>query len=143
MKKAFLILLIRLAKMLKMDEKLMPELELLPANTARTGRLYMHYGRVVLSHRNPEKVEAVYLNRHGSPIRKDEYQKLVAENIPCSIRGDVKGRACHLCDFNRLGLPCRCDFASGPFTGYYEVISQSKQYSTNIIRPKIRIDKNI
>lgn len=144
MKRRFLFLLIRLARLLKMEDKLMPELELVPARQVRTDRVYRYYGRVVLSHSNPQKVVAVFRNKHGSRITEDEYNRLCDNGTPCSIDDDVTGKACSCCDFDRLGLPCRCDFASGFCTGYYEVIMSSKQFSTNnsVSRPRIRIDKN-
>lgn len=144
MKRRLLFLLIRLARLLKMEDKLMPELELVPARLVRTDRVYRYYGRVVLSHSNPHKVVAVFRNQHGSRITEDEYNRLCDNGTPCSIDDDVTGKACSCCDFDRLGLPCRCDFASGFCTGYYEVIMSSKQFSTNnsVSRPRIRIDKN-
>ena len=132
MKRRLLFLLIRLARLLKMEDKLMPELELVPQRQVRTERVYRYYGRVVLSHSNPQKVHAVFRNQHGD------------KGTPCSIDDNVSGKACSRCDFDRLGLPCRCDFASGFCTGYYEVLMSSKQFSTNssVSRPRIRIDKN-
>lgn len=138
MKRSFLNLLIRLIRLLKMEDKLMPELKMQENCTVRTGRLYRHYGRVVFAHKNNNKVEIEYENEYGSGISEEEYNRLLAEGRPCNIR-KVSGQACGKCDFERLGLPCRCDFASGRFSGYYEVLQTRKQYSTNIIKPKIRI----
>jgi hypothetical protein len=138
MKRSFLNLLIRIIRLLKMEGKLMPELKTLERKDIRVGRLYNHYGRVVYAHPNPEQVNIEYENEFGSVISEQEYNRLADEGKPCNIR-KVSGKACSKCDFERLGLPCRCDFASGRFTGYYEVLQTRKQYSTNLIKPKIRI----
>ena len=144
MKRRLLFLLIRVARLLKMEDKLMPELELVPQRQVRTERVYRYYGRVVLSHSNPKKVVAVFRNSYGSRITEEEYNRLCDKGAQCSIDDNVTGKACSRCDFDRLGLPCRCDFASGFCAGYYEVLMSSKQFSTNssVSRPRIRIDKN-
>lgn len=141
MKRRILMLLIRLARLLKMEEKLMPELKTVPDRQVRVGKIYRHYGRVVISHANPSQVDVKFANGYGSRIREDEYYRLLDADKPCSVVS-ASGTACSQCDFNRLGLPCRCDFNTGIFTGYYEVIMTGKQYSTNLRKPsKIRITK--
>lgn len=127
MKKKILLFILRVVRFLKMEDKLMPELDHVPVKQVRIGRLYQHYGRIVVARRNDRDVSARFLNAHGSQITEEEYYRNLHTHRDWMVT-DVKGRACDKCDFERLGLPCRCDFKRGAFKGYYQVIHTSKQF---------------
>lgn len=132
MKRKFVFFLIRVIKLLKMQDKFMPELNSVPVKEIKIGRIYQHYGRIVLTHRHPhpEKCKVTFYNAFGSQITEEKYYELFRAG-QTNNRIDASGQACELCDFNRLCLPCRCDFKEGIFRGYYEVIQSSRQYSDN------------
>lgn len=134
MKIKFIILCVRLLKMLKMFDKFVPVLNNVPRRGVSYKGLYQHYGRIVLAKPNPDKVTVQYLDIAGNEISQEEYEKQFAANREPTI-GNVEGMACGKCDFARLGLPCRCDFKQGFFKGYYEVIFVSKQNSTSVLKP--------
>ena len=131
MKTDILLFAIRIIRLLKMQDKLIPELEQVPPCRVKLHRLYQHYGRILLSRRNPRRVSATYLDRLARPISEDDYYRLFHRGEPCFI-DHLAGQACDDCAMRRLGLPCRCDFSTGAFTGWYELVASSKQYSDNI-----------
>ena len=134
MKIKFIILFVRLLKMLKMFDKFVPVLNNVPRRGVSNLGLYQHYGRIVLAEPNPEKVTVQYRDIAGNEISQEEYEKQFAANREPTI-GNVEGMACGMCDFGRMGLPCRCDFKQGLFCGYYKVIFVPKQNATSTFKP--------
>lgn len=134
MKIKFIILFVRILKILKMFDKFVPVLNNIPRREVSNKGLYQHYGRIVLAKPNPEKVTVQYMDIAGNEISEENYEKMFEANQSPTI-GKVEGMACSKCDFSRLGLPCRCDFKQGFFNGYYEVVFVSKQNSTSVFKP--------
>lgn len=131
MKRKILLFIIRIVRLLKMQDRFIPELEQVPLCKVKPHRLYQHYGRILLSRRNPRRVEIIWRDGLADPISEREYYRLFSSGQPCYI-DIMRGQACMDCAMRRLGLPCRCDFSTGAFTGWYELIASSKQYSDNI-----------
>lgn len=130
MKRKILLFVIRCIKMLKMQDKLIPELEQQPQCAIRPHRLYQHYGRIVLSHSNPDVVYATFTDDRGKELTEKQYFAAFSQGKPCYIT-QAKGRACYRCAIHKIALPCRCDFKDGVFSGYYELVYSPKQYSDN------------
>lgn len=138
MKKNFILFLVRLARFFRKEDSFTPQLNAIPENRVRTNRLYAHYGRILLARENPGQVkERFYIgdNEVGRQVYEDKLQQFEGTGINIPMRHEYTGQACHLCACEQYGLPCRCDFASGPYTGYYELIHTTKQYSTTPIKP--------
>ena len=138
MKKNFILFLVRLARFFRKEDWITPQLNAVPENRVRTNRLYAHYGRIMLSRPNPEKVREHYYigdNEVNKRVYEDKLQEYNGIPITINMRHEYTGQACHLCACEQYGLPCRCDFTTGPFSGYYELIHTAKQYSTTPIKP--------
>lgn len=130
MKKKLLMLLIRIARLLKMEERAIPQLNSVPQREVKPGRLYRHYGRIVFTHANPRKVKVEFVNEFEGRITEECYYALLKKGRAVEIR-KTSGQACSICALKKLALPCRCDFKKGIFTGYYELIHSPKQYADN------------
>lgn len=134
MKIKFIILFVRLLKMLKMFDKFVPVLNNIPRRGVSNRGLYQHYGRIVLAKPNPNRVNIQFLDTSGNEISEEEYENQFKDDKEPVI-GTVDGMACSMCDFDRMGLPCRCDFKQGFFSGHYKVISVPKQNATKALKP--------
>ena len=134
MKIKYIILFVRLHKMLNKFDKFVPVLNNVPRRGVSNRGLYQHYGRIVLAKPNPNELTVQYFNIAGNEISKNEYEEQFKNNMHPTI-GKTHGLACGLCDFARLGLPCRCDFKQGLFKGYYKVIYVPKQNVTSVLKP--------
>lgn len=138
MKQKIILLLIRLARFFRKEDTVAPELSTIEPNAIKTGRIYTHYGRVLHARRNPQQVTTHYFLQ-GKELTKEEYQRLIDTMFVTGIYYDIqmqyKGQFCQQCACELYGLPCRCDFSSGPFSGYYELIHTRKQYSTQPYKP--------
>lgn len=136
MKKKILIMIIRLIKFFKKENELMPELMSVDQNKIRTERLYQHFGRIVYARKNDVKVNIKYMVdgeecsdiKYNESVRENEVMKKEVHKVEMKI----SGKPCNKCACSIYSLPCRCDFTSGTFTGYYEIVKCSKQYSDNI-----------
>lgn len=129
MRKKILIWAMRLIKFFRKENELTPELMSIDENKIKLGRLYMHYGRLLYARKNEEEVEIKYFV-DGKKCSQLRYQEGVQHNDNVSI--EIKGKPCDKCACSIYGLPCRCDFTTGTFTGYYELIHCSRQYSDNV-----------
>lgn len=134
MKIKFIILFVRLLKMLKMFDKFVPVLNNMPRRCVSNKGLYQHYGRIVLAKPNPKNVQIRFSDAAGNHISEMEYEKQFNDDKHPYIE-NAEGMACNMCDFERLGLPCRCDFKQGFYRGYYKVIFTSKQNATSTLKP--------
>lgn len=128
--KKIILFFLRCIKLLKMQDKLMPELDTIPLRRVKPHHIYQHYGRILVTYRNKEPVFVRFTDYMGSTISEEKYYELYSKNQPCYMN-DISGKACENCDIKKLGLPCRCDFSTGVFTGYFKVIHSYKQYSDN------------
>ena len=131
MKLQILLFIVRVLRLLGMQDKFMPELDTVAVGQVRRHRLYQHYGRILLARRNPRPVMATFSGICGQTVGQQEYYDLLTEGKQCSL-DSLSGQACDLCAMRSLGLPCRCDFRTGSFTGYYELVMAGRQYSDNI-----------
>lgn len=130
MRKKIFLFLLRLIRLFRKEESLMPELSNIPYGSIRIGRFYTHYGRILFARPNPQKV--IFLC-DGKEITELAFTEATsAGTADSSTHISVQGKACHLCCCERYGLPCRCDFSTGSFSGYYELIHSSHQYSDNL-----------
>lgn len=136
MKKKLLLLLIRIIRLFKAEDKFMPNLRSVPERQVRTGQLYRYYGRILVS-RPWQGAVVRYQERtpdgqHWQDCSEIRYHELLEfcgkESVSCTI----DNLPCSRCACQALGLPCRCDFTSGTFTGYYQLVHQDTQYSDNV-----------
>lgn len=134
MKIKFIILFVRLLKMLKMFDKFVPMLNNMPRRGVSNTGLYQHYGRIVMAKPNPNKVDIRFSDAAGNEISEKEYELQFKADLHPTINS-ADGMACRMCDFERLGLPCRCDFKQGFYSGYFKVIYVSKQNATSVFKP--------
>lgn len=136
MKKKLLLFIIRLIRLFKAEDTFMPNLRAVPDGKVKTGRLYRYYGRILVS-RPCEGASIQYLEKDPTGegwIRCSllRYQEVFRLCGPEKVSVSTENMPCANCACQKLGLPCRCDFTSGSYTGYYELVHQDTQYSDNI-----------
>lgn len=136
MKKKLLLFIIRLVRLFKAEDTFTPNLRSVPEGQVRTGRLYRYYGRILVS-RPWQGAKVTYFEKDEldnwvecSEIRYNEvlsYKYKGSDRVSLS----TENMPCKNCACQKLGLPCRCDFTTGSYTGYYELVHQDTQYSDN------------
>lgn len=129
MRKKILLFSLRVARFFGHPEFICPDLHTIPNGSIRTGRLYEHYGRIMYTRRNPFTVTCKYTGDDGTPVPSSEVSARKANGH--NIISVYTGKPCNLCACNELGLPCRCNFSSGPYTGYYTLLHTYPQSTTN------------
>ncbi len=137
---------LRVLRLLQMGDKI-PVLNNVAPGMVQLNTLYQHYGRIVLSvPYTEERLPLSFYDDSGKVISEETYWDMMRNpkvlNKPTfssdeaeSDKDPYAGRACTHCDFNRLGLPCRCDFKAGMFRGCYIVVDMPKQYCTPTYTP--------
>lgn len=106
-------------------------------------RLYRHFGRILVSRANPQKVEMRYYYAEIDPAMsvrpKDDdwkecseihYNELMTRKDAVT-KYEQTGAPCEHCACQIYGLPCHCAFPRGAMTGYFELLHCNKQYSNN------------
>ena len=135
MKKKLLLFIIRLIRLFKAEDTFMPNLRAVPEGSVKTGRLYRYYGRILVS-RPYEGAAVTYFERSdtGEWVQCSllRYQEAFRLRGPEKVSISTENMPCRRCACQNLGLPCRCDFTGGSYTGYYELVHQDTQYSDNI-----------
>ena len=135
MKKKLLLLIIRLIRFFKAEDRFIPNLRAVPEGKVRHGRLYRYYGRILVARPWYEEVTFRYkvLDKDGwKQCTKLHYQHVLEDKGPEYAYAEREGDACSRCCCQQIGLPCRCDFVGGTNTGYYELVHSDAQYSDNI-----------
>jgi hypothetical protein len=133
MKKKLIMLVVRLIRLLGKESQLIPELRW--ADHVMPGRLYNHFGRVVLARENKETLHYRYFCLEGDEyieISRKEYDDLLDEGRASAIRIDVENSPCNRCACEQLDIPCYCKFEKGERTGWFELISNPHQFSNNV-----------
>jgi hypothetical protein len=143
------LLAMRLRRFLGLEERKIPELICVPEGEVRANRLYAHFGRILVSRRWRQKSHIRYFTstwtaselppsdldleeRTDIPwTESDEAGYLLAGENHNLRKVRVIGKPCGKCACNQLGLPCKCDFDTGTFTGYFKLVYKQKQYSDN------------
>lgn len=135
MKKKLLLLIIRLIRLFKSEDRFIPNLRAVPDGKVKTVCMYRYYGRILVSRPWTGSVVTYYeLDEKAgwkpcSEVRYNEVRQVKGEAY---VNLSAENTACNRCACRNLSLPCRCDFSEGSFNGYYELVHQDKQYSDNI-----------
>lgn len=138
MKKKIILMLVRIARFFRKEELLAPELSSVAERHIRIGRIYSHYGRILLTRRNPQQVQEkfyIFNTEISQQVFENKKKEFSNSGFNPDMRCEYTGQACHLCACELYGLPCRCDFRSGPFTGYYELVHTRHQHATQPLKP--------
>lgn len=144
------LLFVRMARFLRKEDEFVPILR--QQSDVIPGRLYSHFGRILLAVRNPDPVTTHYYRSHQDSdeepyeisqrefnqviLAKSQQAELPSERRDKYLLGVVThktltGDKCSICACTLHGLPCHCYFADGSLTGYYRLIYTAKQYSDN------------
>lgn len=135
MKKKILLFIIRLVRFFKAEDTFMPNLRAVPPKNVRTGRIYRYFGRILVS--RPHKGASITyfeLADSGEWVQCSliRYQEVFKLKGPEYVSINTENMPCKNCACQKQGLPCRCDFITGSYTGYYELVHQDTQFSDNV-----------
>ena len=143
MRKKMLLWVIRLIRLFHKEDQFIPQLRSVPEGKVLPNRLYRHFGRILVSRANPQKVEMRYYYAEIDPAMsvrpKDDdwkecseihYNELMTRKDAVT-KYEQTGAPCEHCACQIYGLPCHCAFPRGAMTGYFELLHCNKQYSNN------------
>jgi hypothetical protein len=143
MKKKFIMFVVRIIRLLGKEGQLVPELRW--CDSVLPGRVYRHFGRILLAHRNRETFSVRYFRRsslsadsdpdaavESVEISREEYYRRFEDGEASSLRMEMKGSPCAKCACEQLNIPCYCRFRGGERTGWFELINNPRQYSDNV-----------
>lgn len=142
MRKKLLMLFIRLIRLFRKEDQLMPNLLSVSKGEVIPGRLYRHFGRVLVARENPEKVTMRYfyasVQCKNGKVQTGEWKQcdesmynIMISRKDFTTRYEQEGAPCSKCACEVYSLPCHCAFRNGARTGYFEQVSCSRQYTDN------------